>query len=132
MARSFDAFKESHDALVKYLGYRYPQGILRRRGHGGGVSLAKVKADATLKSGKLSLYDQGKSAWAEKDISAASDDELKAAYAQIESDKKTMRYGMGDWLAFDSLRRQARRVGHQLPRPLQGFPRRSRRRLSWR
>ena len=93
VARSFDAFKESHDALVKYLGYRYPKGS-----SGAEVTeaefLAKVKADATLKSGKLSLYDQGKSAWAEKDISAASDDELKASYAQIESDKKTMRYGM--------------------------------------
>jgi len=94
---SYDSFKETHDALVKYLSYRYPNGAagnLTEATEADFIARVKAEKDTALKGSKLSLFDSATSQFAEKDTSAASDDDLKAAFAQIESDRKTMRYGM--------------------------------------
>jgi hypothetical protein len=96
-SKSYDVFKELHDTLRKYFGYRYPKGGngppfkatgLPETSEDEFIARVKKEAGSALKAGKLYLDKK------ETPLSDATDDDLKKAFAQIAEDRAQMRYGM--------------------------------------
>ena len=93
---TYDVFKQVHDGLVRYLSYRYPKGAagdLTEASEADFIARVRAEQDTALKGSKLGLVNPTDQATL-KDTSAANDDNLRAAFAQIEADRKTMGYGM--------------------------------------
>ncbi|WP_438040156.1 hypothetical protein [Sorangium sp. So ce128] len=99
-SRSYDTFKKVHDGLVGYLAYRYPNGAqedLTEASLSDFINRVKSEKDTTLSGCKILLRD-GSGKLAERspyDEQGGLDERLLGeAYAQIEADRKVMRYGM--------------------------------------
>lgn len=96
-ALTYDAFKETHDSLVKYLSYRYPNGVSGNLTEETEASfLARVAAEKStaLKDSKLCSWNKERTALDSSALSDANEEAIKAVFAQIQADHQTMRYGM--------------------------------------
>lgn len=92
-ALTYDTFKKIHDSLVKYLAYRYPKGVSGDLTEATEESfLARVAAekDTTFKDSQICKTNTIEAS----PLGSADEAALRAAFAQIEADHQTTRYGM--------------------------------------